>query len=242
MALTKGTKNMDFAICLWDLDIEPAMQGQIFEGVSAIEPGAPVLSETDPDLLQAQAEILRGRNIEIYSAHAPFGPEHDLSSSDSEKRDGAVQSTLLALRNAALIGAQCVVLHPGPPVPTEQRSARWDNLRESIEHLLPKAEELEVTLALENLLPGYLGDQTISLRKFVDRFDSSLLGFCFDTGHAHLNDEGVMQAFEVLREDIINFHIQDNDGWMDRHIQPPYGTIDWDALAPELRSLDFEHP
>jgi len=49
-------------------------------------------------------------------------------------------------------------------------------------------------------------------------------------------------AFAILRERIINFHLQDNDRNRDRHLQPPYGTIDWEAFAPDFLSLNFPHP
>jgi hypothetical protein len=65
---------------------------------------------------------------------------------------------------------------------------------------------------------------------------------CFDSGHAHLNEEGVRAAFANLRERIITFHLQDNGGNRDVHLQPPYGSIDWEPFARDLRSLDFPHP
>jgi len=99
-----------------------------------------------------------------------------------------------------------------------------------------------VKLALENLLPGHLGAKSTTVRRVVDDFDSPFLGVCLDTGHAHLNEGGVLGAFEMLRDRIINFHLQDNDGNLDRHLQPPYGTIDWVTFAAEFHALGFAHP
>ena len=104
------------------------------------------------------------------------------------------------------------------------------------------AEEVHVRLALENMLPGHLCADAASLRALLDDIASPHLGACFDTGHAHVNKEHVVSAFTALRERIIAFHLQDNDGNGDKHLQPPYGAIDWEAFRDELRSMAFAHP
>ena len=92
------------------------------------------------------------------------------------------------------------------------------------------------------MLPVHVGSQSAEVRRFVDHFDSPYLGICFDTGHAHVNEEGVQAAFETLRDRIISFHLADNDGHKDQHSQPPYGSIDWSTFVPAFRSMGFAYP
>ena len=47
---------------------------------------------------------------------------------------------------------------------------------------------------------------------------------------------------EVLKDLIITFHLADNDGTRDMHLQPPYGTIPWDDFLSVFRTMDFPCP
>ena len=234
---------MRFAICQWypDLSYE-AIESMRADGVTALEPGPSFLLDRDDATLKAEARRLQDAGIRVYSYHAPFHGSCDLSGLDDGERTTGVATLVTVLRRAATAGVECLVIHPSRRVLPEERSQRWRQLYASLETLVLEAESVGVRLALENMLPGYLGAEATSIRRVVDDFDSPFLGVCFDTGHAHLNEGGVPEAFAILRERIINFHLQDNDGNSDRHLQPPYGTIDWEALAPQVRSLEFAYP
>ncbi|MFH1927251.1 MAG: sugar phosphate isomerase/epimerase family protein [Chloroflexota bacterium] len=234
---------MQFAICQWypDLSYE-AIESMRADGVTALEPGPSFLLDKDEPMLMAEAKRLQDAGIRVYSVHSPFRGDDDLSLLNEDTRNAAVASHVMALQRAALSGAECLVIHPSGPVTIEEEAQRWRQLYANLETLIPEAESVGVRLALENMLPGHLGAEAASIRRVVDDFDSPALGVCFDTGHAHLNEGGVPEAFAILRERIINFHLQDNDGNRDRHLQPPYGTIDWEAFAPDFLSLSFPHP
>jgi len=44
------------------------------------------------------------------------------------------------------------------------------------------------------------------------------------------NKDDLTQWLAFLKEHIFNFHIHDNDGTRDMHLQPPYGSIDWEEF------------
>jgi sugar phosphate isomerase/epimerase len=136
-----------------------------------------------------------------------------------------------------------MVIHPsGGSISAEERGTRAQALMHSLEALIPFAERTGIRLALENMLPQHVGDSAAEVLEIVDHFDSEWLGVCFDTGHAHLTPDGVVGAFHILRDRIIAFHLQDNDGNHDRHLQPPYGTIDWEAFVQAGRWDGFDFP
>jgi len=234
---------LEFAICQWLPDASAeVLQSLREQGVTALEPGGAFMCPEDPAQVAGAAERLRAAGIRVYSCHGPFGGSDDLSLADEEKRAGAVARHVTALAGARTLGAECMVVHPSGPVGEQEHQTRLDALYASLDELVREAEGAGVRLALENMLNGYLGDTGDGLRDIVDRFDSPWLGACFDTGHAHITRQGVMASFEAVRDRVITFHLQDNDGNSDRHLQPPYGTIDWDALCAELRAMDFAHP
>lgn len=235
---------MQFSICLWDFDPSAkAVDALRADGVTALELGASFLTKHDEAAIQAVGQWCRAAGIRLYACHPPFGGEYDLSLLDEDARQKAVSGMVPALVRAALMGAECAVIHPSSgSVPPEELERRQGQLERSLEVLLRAAEKLNVRLALENMLPGHIGCDSAIIRQIVEAADSPFLGVCFDVGHAHLNPGGVLGAFEKLREQIITLHLQDNDGNADRHLQPPYGTVDWAALVPRLIDGRFDFP
>jgi sugar phosphate isomerase/epimerase len=84
----------------------------------------------------------------------------------------------------------------------------------------------------------------------AERLDAFLLethlnlGFCFDLGHAHMN-EGVGAAFEIMQGRIRSTHVHDNHGVSDEHLPPAPGAgfcIDWKKAMGLLRSRPGQYP
>ena len=234
---------MEFAICQWTPDVSgEAIESLRGEGVTALEPG-PSFLDAEEVALESAAARFQAAGIRLYSAHAYFGGYNDLSLLEEDKRKKAVAYHEQALRRAASAGVSCVVIHPSGRLETAgEETRRLDQLCASVETLLKTAEKTGVRLGLENMLPDHIGQESATIRRIVDEFDSSYLGVCFDIGHAHLVEEGVVTSFMNLRERIITFHLQDNDGQRDRHLQPPYGTLDWAAFVREFRCFEFPFP
>jgi sugar phosphate isomerase/epimerase len=235
---------MEFAACLWDLASEEEAIIELAAcGIGAIELGAVFLTEHDVGAIEDVGRWCSSVEIERYACHAPFGGSSDLSLLDEDARLQAVAITQESVERAALVGAECAVIHPSAGyMPEGERSMRRQQLMRSLEALIPAAERIGVRLALENMLPHHIGDSATEVRQIIEYFGSKWLGVCFDTGHAHLNPGGVGDALEVLYDQIINFHLQDNDGNHDRHLQPPYGTIDWGAFGRRCEWSDFAFP
>lgn len=234
---------MEFAVGIWNLDpSEEAIDALCAQGVTAIEFGPPFLLQESEAALVSAAGRYRAAGIRFYACHAPFDDTAELSQPEEEARQRAIDIHVKSLERAALARVDCMVIHPGRRCDEDEIAERTRRLYASLERLIPAAQKAGVRLALENMLPAHVGCQSANLRRIVDHFDSPYLGVCFDTGHAHVNEEGVGAAFETLRERIISFHLADNDGHKDQHSQPPYGTIDWSAFVPAYRAMGFMHP
>jgi len=240
---------MEFAVSLWNLDPSPeAVASLQADGVTAAEFGPPFLLQEDEAAFLATVRRYHAAGIRFYACHAPFDAPAELSQLDEGGRQKAVAVHLQSLSRAALAGASCLVIHPGRGgFPASEIPRRSDQLYASLETLVPTAERAGVKLALENMLPAHVGTLSADVRAFVDHFDSPYLGICFDTGHAHVADEhgyaeGATAALSGLSDRIIAFHLADNHGHSDQHSQPPYGSIDWDTLAPAIRALEVAFP
>jgi sugar phosphate isomerase/epimerase len=240
---------MQFAVSLWNLDpSDTAIAALQANGVTAAEFGPPFLLQEDESAFLATVKRYHAAGIRFYASHAPFDAPAELSQLDEDGRQKAVALHVQALSRAALAGVTCLVVHPGRGgAPQDEIPRRSEQLYASLEALLSAAERAGVKLALENMLPAHVGTLSADVRAVVDHFNSPYLGICLDTGHAHVADEsgyaeGARSAFGALRDKIITFHLADNSGAKDHHLQPPYGSIDWDALAPAIAEAGYTFP
>lgn len=203
----------------------------------------------DRDALRAHAGALR-ENLRLTGLelilHAPDDllagtPEHD------RQLDGA-------LTYAAIAGAGLLVYH-GARVAVRDPDvrARLRAEERALRRVLPRAAELNVRLAIENLAPVYPGPEYVShspgaVDHLVRRLASAHAGMCLDLGHAHiaagLAGCDLRELVRPVLERVILFHLHDNfgapskaprPGWiepvrLDLHLAPGAGTVPWGAL------------
>jgi sugar phosphate isomerase/epimerase len=179
--------------------------------------------------------------IKASSLHAPIGQELDLSSLNEGRR----KRTILEIKKAVsafayLEGSRIVVLHPGGRIENHrEREERLEKSRESIGEILRFSEEKGLKVALENMLPGIIGDNIVELLDLVRGFNSENLGICLDTSHARLTENPVRMA-RAYNKNLLATHISDNLGEMDDHFLPFEGSIDWGKFLEVLKEIEYK--
>jgi len=234
---------MELAVCCGGLDDPPATANLLLEnGVQIIETGPDFFLNSDDDKIESTAKSFMAKGISIRSVHAPFGEDCNLSDFDAENREKAIQTHQNLLYKVAPAGVKMIIIHPGGDGLSEEDLENMSSLTsDSISQLIGAVEETGVKLALENMLPGSPGCEIKHILDILEKVNSPSLGVCFDTGHAHIC--GNMKEFmEAVGEYIISIHMQDNDGVSDLHLQPPYGTTNWQAFAEVLQNINYSDP
>jgi sugar phosphate isomerase/epimerase len=164
------------------------------------------------------------------------------------------------LSYAAETGATHAVYHACalPDAPESEDALLFE--ARSLAALSLRAEQLGVTIAIENLAPVFPGPEPLSasplvLRGLANRIGSERLGICLDLGHAHIIAERRRTSLQALIEPVLDtvtlFHLHDNLGarWqpngaesgvdplrLDLHLPPGRGTLPWERLALRLAS------
>ena len=195
----------------------------------------------DFDAVKRAGELIRQLNIDPYSFHAPFADHIDITSPDPTIRSHSIGEIVLAANAAAEIGVRHFVIHPGPEksdLPEKERLHRMENAANSLNQIAEECAELDVVLILENMLPHLFFGHPRDILWILGAIESTDVGICLDTGHAHLSGD-LPSVVHKLSRHLWMHHASDNCGDRDDHLPPGDGEILWEPVIRQLSKLSF---
>src|SRR5215510_2993816 len=193
----------------------------------------------------------RDSPLKLHSLHSPMyndeiwgrsGPHAVVTITEQMKsrRMESVDEIKRAIEIAEIIPFKYLIQHMG--VSGEEFDMRkFDAAFAALEELKLFAGARGVEILLENI-PNELSRAERLLQ--FEELTHLGLRYVFDTGHAHMN-EGVENAFHLMKERIRSTHVHDNDGKNDIHLFPflaDGGSIDWANTMRLFRSRGDQFP
>jgi L-ribulose-5-phosphate 3-epimerase len=177
--------------------------------------------------------------------HSVMNSDHwrlPLSSSDPEVVTGSVKGMETSLRNAALWGADTVLLVPAVVDAKTSYQDAWTRSQRVIrERLLPMAQDLKVTIAIEEVWNKFLLSP-IEFARYVDDFASPYIRAYFDVGNVVFY--GFPQDWiRTLGPRIVKLHLKDFQ--LDRRSGQftwknlGEGDIDWPEVRRALADIKY---
>ena len=179
--------------------------------------------------------------------HGPFWGLH-IASADAEIRKVVTRRMMQGLEVCEHLGATQMVIHS--PYGTWDYN-NLDNFadrtayRNVVEHThqtlaepVRRAQDIGVTLVIENIM-----DKDPDIRAtLADSFGSAAVAVSIDTGHAHYayGSTGAPPVDYFVRRagnGLQHIHLQDADGYADRHWTIGEGNIAWHAVFRALGEL-----
>jgi hexulose-6-phosphate isomerase len=195
---------------------------------------------------EAQAAEIRDASQKTgLKIHSVMNSDHwrfPLSSSDPEVVNRSVSGMETSLKNAALWGADAVLLVPAVvDAQTSYRDA-WTRSQQVIrERLLPMARDLKVIIAVEEVWNKFLLSP-LEFARYVDEFESPWLKAYFDVGNVVFY--GFPQDWiRTLGSRIVRVHIKDfqldrqNGRFFWKNIGE--GDIDWIQVRKALAEVGY---
>ncbi len=215
-------------------------------GLAGIE-GVPPLFDGKTDTeLEAIGQTYRDAGVNIDTFHLPFAGEDDIASFYETRRRKAVDNATRWMERAALLGATVGIQHPTTShyaLDVEGMDTYLRQLGRSLATLLPAAERLNFTVAIENMLPapgGRLASRPEHFELLIREFAHPNLGFCLDTGHALVTGLGQEGHFlDVMAPHLVAFHLADNAGDRDSHLAPGHGLVDWATVFNKATEIEY---
>jgi hexulose-6-phosphate isomerase len=199
---------------------------------------------------QADAEAMKTASEKVgLPIHSVMNMDHwkyPFSSSDPAEVEKSLEGARTSIRNAHLWGASTVLLVPGVVNPKTSYKDAYTRSQVAIRKLIPFAEELNVTLALEEVWNKFLLSP-LEFARYIDEYNSPQIRAYFDVGNVVLY--GYPQDWiRILGKRIVKVHIKDFSFRRDkasgnaiaRWVSPGDGDIDWTAVHAALEEIGYQ--
>ena len=192
----------------------------------------------------------RDSQLTLHSVHAPMytddvwgrsGPHSviNITETNKPKRLAMVDEIKRAIEIADIIPFRYLIQHIGA-AGEEYDERKIDAAFGALEEISLFARQSGAEVLLENIPNAFSSAER--LLQFLEQTHLHL-NFCLDVGHANMN-EGVANAYSLMKSRIRSTHLHDNDGKSDQHRFPllEEGTIDWKKTVDLLRSQPDQYP
>jgi sugar phosphate isomerase/epimerase len=180
--------------------------------------------------MKLYSQVVEASGLKCLDVHGSDAPGIKIGTSDQSSQKEYVRLLENRIQFCSAIGGDAVVVHPPKEVSDLDRSLR------ALESVRPLCEDVGIVLAVENCFPA---DDKI-LARYFERFPPEFIGFCFDSGHANLNNNSdeLMKFSSRLRV----LHLHDNRGEIDDHQPPLWGTVDWPRVMRWVEQSGYTKP
>jgi sugar phosphate isomerase/epimerase len=187
----------------------------------------------NPARIKKVEELTSSYDVRL-TIHSPI-LDMNIASATRSFRTESVRQVLRSVDNAAQLGAELVVVHPGLRTPLDyfDHKIHWNLNRESLREVLSHAEAEGVKIGVENM-PGNHSFLLEKSSEFLDLIDEGLpLQMTLDVGHANTTSQ-LENYIRDMGTRIAHVHLHDNRGVHDEHLVIGKGTIDWVFLKGNL--------
>ena len=208
--------------------------------------------EEAPKIAHRITNVLENYSLNCVQTHLPCYPLYETSQASDDEIEEAIHT---AVEISGRIGATWCVYHARSAVTSAYRtSVALENNYKAVSSYLKTAEKYNIGIAVENLpLFAPVSFYTANfddLATLVDKFDSSKVGVCWDTGHAKTLQYSQRLALRYLGKRVVCTHIHDNyvnhvspnSEKDDLHLPVLYGRTDWGDIVSGMSDIGYDGP
>ena len=214
-------------------------------GFQAFEPCVGEGATIDINATEEEVTAIRihaeKEGIELCSIGCGLGWKYALGHPDEEKQDEAVAINAKVLEIAHWLGAPSVLVVPATVSPEVPYDVALEASLDGVRKLVPTAERLKVSIALENVWNKFLL-RPVEMRDFIDQCESQYVGAYLDTGNIVLYGYPE-QWIRILGARICAIHAKDFRaavGTGGGFVMLMEGDVNWPAVMDALREAGFD--
>ena len=162
---------------------------------------------------------------------------------NEEKTEKGIKDAIKCMEIASILGAKVIVVHPENNCRAKENSLYYKRLE-------PYCEKFNIKIGVENMWNwDNVNHKVVSaacaypddFRETIELLNPKWFTCCVDIGHAEMM-EG-MSAKELLLtlgSYVGALHVHDNDKYLDRHMIPFSGKINFDEIIDALKEINYQ--
>jgi len=202
------------------------------------------------EIMAEAKEYAASKGLRFELCHLPFGNKPWTKGADEEAFNNHMKHSIDA---ASILGVDYAVVHP---VDTTKRRIDMDynkSLELEMRVLSPFVNEgakKGVNVVVENMriaaeqeklmaTPFVLGRENAEPEHLSRVADKLGIGICWDFGHAHCSHIDSYEALKIVGSRLKMTHVCDNHKYLDEHLAPFFGSIDWAGAAKGMSEIGY---
>ena len=221
-----------------------------FEAIdySMYKPTSAVFAPDGASLTSEMKRVAASYGVHFNQTHAPFS-RFKLGRENEEVNRAIFYSIMRAVEVSSELEAPIIIVHPSVICPSLDAQERFRMNMEFYSKLLPRARELGVTVAIENMWGRHRDEPSriikdvcsdaAELIRYVDALRGEGVIACLDVGHAGLVGESADEMALSLGARLGSVHIHDNNFYKDEHTLPFLGRLNFGALISALAKIGY---
>ena len=190
-----------------------------------------------------QAKALTG--LPVPSVCGSMHGKFPLSDPDPRVRAQGIEALKLTIEDAKIYGADTILFVPGRVSETVGYDECWDRSVAELKSVVPFAEKMGITIAIENVWNNFLLSP-LEVVRYVDQFNSPYVRSYFDCGNV-LVIVWPEQCIRILGQRIARVHIKeysrkmaDKQGkWAGFEVALQEGDNNWPAIVRALDAVGY---
>ncbi len=220
-----------------------------FEGVELAlgMTGEVSLESTEEDLLKVK-KCAEENGIALYSLSCGLYWDFWLNDDEEAVREKAKSIVRKQLETAKILGCETILVIPGSvnadfaaPGKVVDYATTYERALAAINELKPYAEELQVSIGLENVWNKFL-TSPIEMREFIDKIGSDYVGSYFDVGNVVIN--GYPEHWiRILGNRIKKVHFKDFRravGTLDGFVDLLAGDVNYPEVVKAFEEIGYD--
>lgn len=206
--------------------------------------------DSSPDECARIVEAAGVAGVQLSGLASGFGWGFPMTCTDEAVRARGIELNKGALRAAKNLGIDAILVVPGgvgadfiPNFQGAPYDVAYDNALRALRELAPLAQELDVTIGVENVWNKFLLSP-LEMRDFLDKIGSSHVRSYFDVGNVMATGYPEQWA-RILGDRIARVHFKDfkrDIATLDGFCDLLDGDVDYAAVMRELRASGYDGP